>query len=622
MALGNILQSMFRTPRASNNHVLTLTSGQVVKGEVLQLYPNDHALVKLGSMQVQAKLEAPLEAGLRSWFQVQGSAHPITLKLVSAPQHLGHQGQTDLAQLLQFFGMKSSALGEKLLQFFLQEQLPMTKQNVRSGTQILEQLGTRSETLQAIKFAVQKGLPLSKEIIQSLQSFSQNSSLAYQIRDVAAALPSQARGELQNLLQRMGQDIVQRPNGLLLFLQRMGVQLESTMSKAMTSFTPAPVPPTPSTQQASVVQPVTHTGTQEQVTQAGFSSSSGAIGSPSSPSSSLLENNRVALTREQGGQVPGRTAEANPGAQGDRVPTESRQVNMNAQSVTNALMDTVSKVTQATGQQGQPANHTPVQSFASETAVFTRSSETARAQETGQANQGSNTTVTNSSQGSSSSQFTDTMLRGTEAGGGRLFSDISTANTSAIQNQSAEGQQPTTLKSYLMQLLQSQELSKQAAEKVQGLIHTIQGQQILLSSETQQPIQTFMFQAFYPFGAELRSIYGQISGKKEKGKIDPENCRMFFHLELPELGQTEIDVTIQSNYLAITLYSKQVPHEGHEWLKENEVQVKEAMNQLGYTLTSVKWKEVQMNEPMMYHPSIEASRLYSQSSFQGVDIRL
>lgn len=606
----HFIHSMLRGAPSSNSQALTLTSGQIIRGEVLKLFNEEQlALVRIGGVQLQAKLEAPLAAGEKSWFQVQGSSQPITLKLISAPQLPLLHGQSDLAQLLQFFGLKVSATAERLIQFFLNENLPMSRQDLRSALDILEQLGVRQTTLEAIKFAVQKGLPLSREIVRSVETLTRSPALMKQINALEQTLPEQMRAELGAWKSRLAQDITVKPRGIQLFLQRLGVQLEASLAKTALSAQNTP----------GVYATVNHfTGNHHNLE----GTSPTGVSKPSAES--MVEGIR-------GSSVPGlqQGAAANEGTgsrlEGDQqriVQTEARAVHFMSVSGAASTLERAHSAgingqqqgTQAPVPNSNPQGAAPQGNLRDIGQTMTPADQLEGAK--------SSETIRNSEMirvERNASFYSQHLSSRPEA---VSTSSFVLNNVGAVQ-QTGEGESLVTFKSFLLELLHNPTISKQAKEQLQTLVQTLQGQQIILAAEAQQPIPTFFFQAFYPFGAELRSVYGQISGKKGKdGKVDPENCRLFFHLDLEHLGETEIDVSIQSRYLAITFYSMQIPSEARSWLKENEEQVQHALLSLGYSLTSLNWREVQL--PLHHLPASGAKTAYPYvpASVKGVDIRL
>lgn len=216
-------------PKAVN--VLSLTPGQVITGEVKRILPDQSAIVKFGSMDVHAKLEAPLIVGQRSWFQVQPVSQPITLKVLQGLDQRQPASEKNISSLLQAFGLKEGKREEQLLRFFLQEKLPISKTNLQESLQIMKQLDTSEKTLQSLQVALIKGWPLTSETTQAVRSFLFEPSLQHKINDLTPLLSSERQvRELQILSTPITQEQLVKPNLLRSLFQLLGLENEKQLS--------------------------------------------------------------------------------------------------------------------------------------------------------------------------------------------------------------------------------------------------------------------------------------------------------------------------------------------------------------------------------------------------------
>ncbi|MGP4075587.1 hypothetical protein [Halobacillus sp. K22] len=84
----------------------SLKTGQVINGKVLELLPQNRAVVQLGAQQVKAQLEVSLTKGITYLFQVSSTDQKIQLKVMS---ELGETyGKSTVRQLLDKLGIKST----------------------------------------------------------------------------------------------------------------------------------------------------------------------------------------------------------------------------------------------------------------------------------------------------------------------------------------------------------------------------------------------------------------------------------------------------------------------------------------------------------------------------------
>jgi hypothetical protein len=226
--VSSLLKGMHH-PKAVN--VLSLTPGQVITGEVKRILPDQSAIVKFGSMDVHAKLEAPLIVGQRSWFQVQPVSQPITLKVLQGLDQRQPASEKNISSLLQVFGLKEGKREEQLLRFFLQEKLPISKTNLQESLQIMKQLGTSEKTLQSLQVALIKGWPLTSETTQAVRSFLFEPSLQQKIAELTPLLPSERQvRELQTLNTPFNQEQLEKPNLLRSLFQLLGLENEKQLS--------------------------------------------------------------------------------------------------------------------------------------------------------------------------------------------------------------------------------------------------------------------------------------------------------------------------------------------------------------------------------------------------------
>jgi hypothetical protein len=192
-----LITSLMKGMQPIASHVLSLTPGQVLMGEVTKILPDQSATVRFGSMQVHAKLDAALEIGRKSWFQVQPISNPITLKLIPVQPQRQQASEDSLGSLLRFLGLKNGKQEEQLVRFFLQEKLPLTKPILQKGLELLQQMGKPEHTLPSIQMSLSKGWPLSKEVVGAIRTFLFEPPLQQKVTELLPLLPQAQRHALQ-----------------------------------------------------------------------------------------------------------------------------------------------------------------------------------------------------------------------------------------------------------------------------------------------------------------------------------------------------------------------------------------------------------------------------------------
>lgn len=192
-----LISSLMKGIQPSASHVLSITPGQVLMGEVTKILPDQSAMVRFGSMQIHAKLDAALEVGRKSWFQVQPISDPITLKILPVQPQRQQASEDNLGSLLRFLGLNSGKIEEQLVRFFLQEKLPLTKPILHKSLEFLQQMGKQEQTLPAIQMVLHKGWPLTKEVVQAVRTFLFEPPLQQKITELLPLLPQTQRNTLQ-----------------------------------------------------------------------------------------------------------------------------------------------------------------------------------------------------------------------------------------------------------------------------------------------------------------------------------------------------------------------------------------------------------------------------------------
>jgi len=122
------------------NGPMAMKEGQVVHGTIKQLFPNQTAEVQIGGQKVIAKLEAPLKAGDAHFFQVTKGAPELQLKVVTGPLEQGKGITQQAQQLIQAMGLNKSMELQAAAQFFLKEQLPISKEILLQAEQLMKNL--------------------------------------------------------------------------------------------------------------------------------------------------------------------------------------------------------------------------------------------------------------------------------------------------------------------------------------------------------------------------------------------------------------------------------------------------------------------------------------------------
>ncbi|MCF6094341.1 hypothetical protein L1765_10235 [Microaerobacter geothermalis] len=174
---------MFSSPSPA----IEIKPGQIFKGKVLKLFPDQMALVRIGGTQVMAKLETPLSVHEETWLQVLPQSNPIALKVVSGRQNrTGNQMGNDaspnhikVSELLDSLGITPTKNSEEIVQYVVKNRLPLTKEMIlffRNAFQIaseskepLSSAALRESWYKSAQIILDKNLPLTEETLKSVQ---------------------------------------------------------------------------------------------------------------------------------------------------------------------------------------------------------------------------------------------------------------------------------------------------------------------------------------------------------------------------------------------------------------------------------------------------------------------
>jgi|GEM_PF-1234613 len=242
--------------RGGQSHMLspqafTFTPGQILAGEIVKLFPDQSALVKFGTVQVQAKLEIPISVGQKSWFQVQDKAEPITLKIL--PQ-LGQVPQTPisslvagnsvhqsaLAPMMTMFGLKKTDKNMEIIRFFIDHKLPMNKEALKVLSSLAHETSIPTEQLlHTSKAAILRGLPITSEVITSAHHFLFNPPVHQQLKELIGHVSSLGNSVLKEELEGfLSKVIVSEPTGesLAQSLRSIGMESERTLKTTLNNF--------------------------------------------------------------------------------------------------------------------------------------------------------------------------------------------------------------------------------------------------------------------------------------------------------------------------------------------------------------------------------------------------
>ncbi|QGM30725.1 hypothetical protein GI482_10235 [Bacillus sp. N3536] len=228
----------------SSKMPMTMKDGQVVHGTIKKLFPNQTAEVQIGNHKIIAKLETPLKAGDAHFFQITKSEPEVQLKVVAGPLG-GNTAVQQAQQLLQAMNLNKSSELQAIVQFFIKEQIPISKELLLQAEQLIKQLPANisvREGLEAIQKMIDLKVPLTSNMFETILSGKSTDGFSSLIANMKNVLqqdqilsPSSKTLILQSL-QKVGEPFNMPVAGAIL-----GKQLEILQNLQLPTSTRLPI---------------------------------------------------------------------------------------------------------------------------------------------------------------------------------------------------------------------------------------------------------------------------------------------------------------------------------------------------------------------------------------------
>ncbi|TES54491.1 hypothetical protein E2L07_09830 [Halalkalibacterium halodurans] len=566
-----------QTERTQAPRTIQLSQGQVVKGKIVKLFPNNLVALQLGRMTLTARLEAALSAGKDYFFQVQEESSGVPRLKVLSQQPFPVQGDQAgmIKELLQQLGLAQTKTNEWLASQLTGMRMPFTKGTIEAGAPILttagmlneegvrllqgmllRQLPITSETFSAYR-ALQEGPPLSSqltELIQQLRAHPQLESYGARMEALMqdGKIP-QGRSPVIELLSMVANDRLEPSvrEGAVQLLNRLGIMNQGeTRESFFSRFQQALMRP----ENREIVQQLWPTLTNEMVRE--------------------LAPRELFQRLMAEGSIP-------PGEKGSQQLIAL--VQLLGSKVTPAMITSFLS--------GNGVNLSREEQLAWTTS-FQLSSPQQQIGGTG-----------------TSSPIAAQLIRLLQALGLQYEREVGQSfqqGTDPLANDRMKG--------LLLQLMQ-QELSPKMKERLEAVLNRVTGHQ-LVASETSGPITQTAIQLPLMLGSFQTDLTIQWEGKRQAdGQLSPDHCRILFYLSLAHLKETIVDVQIQHRILAVTIFNE---HPKPTLLMSGLLPVlKSGLERQDYSLSSLVWKEIETEKK-----NAISWQSPEKIGYQGVDVRI
>ncbi|MGK5512173.1 hypothetical protein [Brevibacillus formosus] len=620
-----LIQSFVQKAPISAPKPVELTPGQVFKGTVIKHYPDNMALVQVGGMQVQAKMEASLEPGQKAWLQVQPSTGVVTLKVLESVGE-GAGKDASLEGLMRSLGIVDTKENKAIVQALLGANLPVNKETIQAFSAVAQRLGVDNATIEAFMTAMKRNLPLSPDTIAGLKAFLSDKPMGQIIQNLlqqatlfleGEGQPSQtagqvpqsqsqqvpgqtnaATGDVKQLVSQLKEKLTGLPfliagsdgtdEGLAVKQMPQGNQPNQGASQNTTGGSQTqPLP-------AQTGQPSSQVQTSPQPSTQAFRN----IPSPSQPVSAET----VPAQNTAGKQVDSQQI-AMTGKSNQLLPNQTSGPSIDSKIARNEPLPTP---------QSLQMNQYPVQNkqMAEQRAVVNDAGQKVIPQMVSQASGAAN--------GATSANPI-----------AELFRHLGVTHERELMGQafpqgavdSHSLKQMDTVKSLLLQISQApaQALPTALREAADQLLQQVTGQQLMMVQPSNQALSQIVMQIPIRQGEGDETAFVQIESKKKgSGQLDPENCRLFFHLELQSMGTTMIDVSIVNRIVNLQIFNDTPWVEA--LIQGSKDRFADQLQDVGYHLSAMRVQPVPAERGKSTSP-IQTKGLIL-ADYKGVDLRV
>ncbi|MFD2371267.1 hypothetical protein ACFSO0_15190 [Brevibacillus sp. GCM10020057] len=675
-----LIQSLVQRAPVPAQKPVELTPGQVFKGTVVKQLPDNMALVQIGGLQVQAKLEAKLEQGQKAWLQVQPQTDVVTLKVLDTPVE-GPGKEASLEGLIRSLGLAETKESKVIVSALMNANLPINKETVQAFAAVAARLGVDDATVEAFMMAVKRNLPLTPDTVAGLKAFLGEKPISQAIQNfvqqAAQFLAQDAEGEGQAratvVTSQPGQAggagaatsqpaqasgagaATNQPgqaNGAVVTSQpgQAGGALRQLVSALQEKVAALPLTFAPSAEAGQTAALVAANQADGSRTVAAADGQVEARGGnvANAPAGSQLPSGASVPT------APGLPAGKPPagGVEGQPVGSAVTQQNQQQLPAGKGIADSA-PMPAGSASTPNPGTNQGTAGFAdvarAEGGMPQQSATPAGAGKSGQ-HLADMPPVRAETTDAMTPASAGTLRHGTEEApqaappanfptqsatnpGSHpiqtLLRQLGIAHERELMGQALSGGAPEaglhkqmeSVKSLLLQITQSQSQHLPAAlrEAADQLLQHVTGQQLMLMPQANQVFSQVVMQIPIRAGSGEETAYVQIeSKKKDGGQVDAENCRLFFHLELQKMGTTMIDVSIVNRIINLQIFTNT------PWVEGLVQGMKEGfagqLQEVGYHLSAVRVRSIP--EQRTKNSVAPGAKGAIFADYKGVDLRI
>lgn len=569
----NFIQSLHKKELSPAVVTRQFSPGQIFQGKIVKLFPNQIAEVQVGNHKLIANLEVPLSAGERYWFQVMSSEGKPHLKVLPPEE----KNNNSLVQFLKQMNLTGTKENLELLNFFIKEELPVSKGNLHSVMSLMKDSTLTNEDLMIVKEMLVRNLPITKEVLLSISSKSE--SLQMLLQNLQTQLEthsslnttSKALHSILNDLNMPGQNKVD---------ERLLTQLVKNMLEPNTTGL-----------SESILQKLGLINNRS-LQQAAVRLIMGSNG--------ILITNENELTSLRQALQLGETENVE-----TSVKNILRAAYVNVEGKQEQEIILTRNILSLVSTDGKTHEHQSITNLSisnlteQELDLVSKATQKIQLEETAKWENG---------------KFVADHLRSLV---GKIGINYESGIAQFLKDgHEINGQKLDVLKAALIQFLHEEVPAplKDASEQV---LHKITGIQLL--SQDIGPTQQYVMQIPLSFWNQTCDLTVQWNGrKKENGQIDPDYCRVLFYLDLEFLREVIVDMQIQNRIMNIKIITdvkeaKQLATPFVEDLRAN-------LERLDFKLSNIVFNPSNENESQAHKKVSE--QYFHPSPYNGVDIKI
>ncbi|MEJ8776940.1 hypothetical protein [Pseudogracilibacillus sp. ICA-222130] len=566
------IPSVNRVPK----NELTLRDGQIVQGKILKIFPNNRAEIQIGNHKLVAEITTSLQMNKQYFFQVRADDTLIHLKVLR--EQTTNVPTQHIAQLLQQLQIKPTKQHIAFIQQLIADRVPFQITDMQQAIKLMENHSNiEASQFDIIKKMIEAGLPMTNHVFEALiasrdQTFS--SHIEEMVRSLAHAtnvtekeqtllqLLKQLRGTNETFPTSLAEHIQRKEGPIASLLQYINTferekdaQIEVS-KKRMTLFTllqrglsQTMKSNTQLTTTQKVLQETRDIFTvcienQSQMTKA----ANKLLQLFSNIRTGKLPNEQFILLKQMVhqqlyGTLPMQLQQTLDMLLDENHPDHVTQLHSLLQILCNdVLYRTIQSMIQLPMELESNSTENVQQRFLTHLHQYMNIV------------------------GLQDEQRIKTVLSGK-------------ASDSTIHIQ-------PSIKMIMLQMMQ--EPNTIGRNKLEQFVHFIHGMQLQSVQETNHFLHCVLQLPGENIGLH-NDLFLHFEGRKNRnGKIDPNHCRILFVLDLKNMKETMVDVTIQKRIISITIYNEQVMKMGK--YDRIEKMLEEALKKNEFTLSQITYK--------------------------------